>query len=192
MFTSRAEFRILLRQDNADERLTELGYSIGLASKHRLEMLQEKRKQITSTVQFIKNQSCGPEEMNKLLEEKGSTSIDQKVKLEKIILRPQISINDVQSLFDELNEQVSDVLEQAEILIKYQSYIDKERLTAEKIEKLEHYKLSKDFDYSKLLSLSIESREKLNKIKPENIGQASRISGVSPSDISVLIVHLGR
>ena len=192
MFTSRAEFRILLRQDNADERLTELGYAIGLASKHRLELLQEKRKQINSTVQFIKNQSCSPEEMNKMLEEKGSTPIDQKVKLEKIILRPQISINDVQSLFDELNEQVSDVLEQAEILIKYQSYIDKERLTAEKIEKLEHYKLSKDFDYSKLLSLSIESREKLNKIKPENIGQASRISGVSPSDISVLIVHLGR
>ena len=192
MFTSRAEFRILLRQDNADERLTELGYSIGLASAHRLEMLQEKRKRISSTIQFIKNQSCGPEEMNKLLEEKGSTPIDQKVKLEKIILRPQLSINDVQGMFDELKGQDNDVLEQAEILIKYQSYIEKERFTAEKIEKLEHYKLSKDFDYSKLLSLSIEGREKLNKIKPENIGQASRISGVSPSDISVLIVHLGR
>ena len=192
MFTSRAEFRILLRQDNADERLTELGYSIGLASAHRLEMLQEKRKRISSTIQFIKNQSCGPEEMNKLLEEKGSTPIDQKVKLEKIILRPQLSINDVQGMFDELKGQDGDVLEQAEILIKYQSYIEKERFTAEKIEKLEHYKLSKDFDYSKLLSLSIEGREKLNKIKPENIGQASRISGVSPSDISVLIVHLGR
>ena len=192
MFTSRAEFRILLRQDNADERLTELGYSIGLASAHRLEMLQEKRKRISSTIQFIKNQSCGPEEMNKLLEEKGSTPIDQKVKLEKIILRPQLSINDVQGMFYELKGQDGDVLEQAEILIKYQSYIEKERFTAEKIEKLEHYKLSKDFDYSKLLSLSIEGREKLNKIKPENIGQASRISGVSPSDISVLIVHLGR
>ena len=192
MFTSRAEFRILLRQDNADERLTELGYSIGLAGAHRLEMLQEKRKRISSTIQFIKNQSCGPEEMNKLLEEKGSTPIDQKVKLEKIILRPQLSINDVQGMFDELKGQDGDVLEQAEILIKYQSYIEKERFTAEKTEKLEHYKLSKDFDYSKLLSLSIEGREKLNKIKPENIGQASRISGVSPSDISVLIVHLGR
>ena len=114
------------------------------------------------------------------------------MKLEKIVLRPQMSVFDLSPKYETLNKQTIDVLEQAEILIKYQSYIEKERLTAEKIEKLEHYKLSTDFDYSKLLSLSIESREKLNKIKPENIGQASRISGVSPSDISVLIVHLGR
>ena len=192
MFTSRAEFRILLRQDNADERLTELGHSIGLASEHRLSLLNQKRQEIDETVQFIKNQSCSPEEVNDVLESKGSSIIDQKMKLEKIVLRPQMSVFDLSPNYETLNKQTIDVLEQAEILIKYQSYIEKERLTAEKIEKLEHYKLSKDFDYSKLLSLSIESREKLNKIKPENIGQASRISGVSPSDISVLIVHLGR
>ena len=133
--------KILLRQDNADERLTELGHSIGLASAHRLSLLNQKRQEIDETVQFIKNQSCSPEEVNDVLESKGSSIIDQKMKLEKIILRPQMSVFDLSPKYETLNKQINEVLEQAEILIKYQSYIEKERLTAEKIEKLEFFLL---------------------------------------------------
>lgn len=192
MFTSRAEFRILLRQDNADERLTEAGHAIGLADDIRLQTLQTKREQIASLIHFVKNKSCDPSDVNPLLMESETNVVDQKLKLDKLILRPQLGIQTFKNLYSELSDYETDVIEEAEILIKYESYIEKEKQMADKMGKLEHFKLSADFDYSKLQSLSMESREKLNKIKPENIGQASRISGVSPSDISVLLVHLGR
>ena len=192
MFTSRAEFRILLRQDNADERLTELGYQINLAQKERMDDLEIKRNLIKSNLNFIKNKSVEPAAINNLLNEKETAEINQKVKLDKLILRPQLTIQDLIPYVDELKEIDSEILEQIEILIKYEGYLDKEYQMAEKLKKLENYKLSPDFDYHQIKSLSIESREKLSKMKPENIGQASRISGVSPSDISVLIVYLGR
>ena len=192
MFTSRAEFRILLRQDNADERLTELGYQINLAQKERMDELDIKRYQIKNSLNLIKNKSIEPNAINNLLNEKETAEINQKVKLDKLILRPQLTIQDFIPYVDELKEIDSDILEQIEILIKYEGYLDKENQMAEKLKKLENYKLSPDFDYHQIKSLSIESREKLSKMKPENIGQASRISGVSPSDISVLIVYLGR
>lgn len=192
MFTSRAEFRILLRQDNADDRLTELGYKIGLATDERIRTLDDKRRHINNVLKFVKNKSSEPSDVNPVLTKYETPEIDQKVKLDKLILRPQLSIKDFSPLYEELSIQSKDILEQAEILIKYEAYIEKEKQTADKLNRLENYKLSADFDYSKLKSLSIESREKLNKIKPENIGQASRISGVSPSDISVLLIHLGR
>ncbi len=192
MFTSRAEFRILLRQDNADERLTEKGYSIGLASQDRLNTLYEKKEKIKNLLNFVKTTSVEPHLVNNILEEKQTPILDQKVKLDKLILRPQIGINDFKETYQTLLNSETEILEQTEILIKYESYIDKEKQTAEKLNRLENYKLSKDFDYSQLKALSTESREKLNKIKPESIGQASRISGVSPSDISVLLIHLGR
>jgi tRNA uridine 5-carboxymethylaminomethyl modification enzyme len=192
MFTSRAEFRILLRQDNADERLTELGYQINLAQKERMDELDIKRNQIKNSLNLIKNKSIEPNAINNLLNEKETAEINQKVKLDKLILRPQLTIQDFIPYVDELKEIDSEILEQIEILIKYEGYLDKENQMAEKLKKLENYKLSPDFDYHQIKSLSIESREKLSKMKPENIGQASRISGVSPSDISVLIVYLGR
>jgi len=192
MFTSRAEFRILLRQDNADERLTELGYQINLAQKERMDELDIKRNKIKNNLNFIKNKSVEPNSINNLLNEKETAEINQKVKLDKLILRPQLTIQDFIPYVDELKEIDSEILEQIEILIKYEGYLDKENQMAEKLKKLENYKLSPDFDYHQIKSLSIESREKLSKMKPENIGQASRISGVSPSDISVLIVYLGR
>ncbi len=192
MFTSRAEFRILLRQDNADNRLTQLGYNIGLASQERIEDLSIKNDKVKSLIHYIKNHSCEPNEVNPLLESKQTSQIDQKVKLDKIVLRPQIEINDFNTIYDRISDEDDEIKEEAEILIKYESYIEKEKQMVEKVLKLEHLKLSSEFDYSTLKTLSLESREKLNKIKPENIGQASRISGVSPSDISVLLVHLGR
>ncbi len=192
MFTSRAEFRILLRQDNADDRLTEKGYSIGLASEDRLKALHEKREKINSILHFVKTTSVEPSLVNDILDQKQTPILDQKVKLDKLVLRPQLSISDFEQIYQTLSNSESEIKEQAEILIKYESYIDKEKQTADKLNRLENYKLSKEFDYSQLKSLSTESREKLNKIKPESIGQASRISGVSPSDISVLLIHLGR
>ncbi|MDP2175447.1 MAG: tRNA uridine-5-carboxymethylaminomethyl(34) synthesis enzyme MnmG [Bacteroidota bacterium] len=192
MFTSRAEFRILLRQDNADERLTQLGYDIGLADEQRIIDLNQKKTVIHDTIKFIKNQSIEPSVINNLLIEKGSSEITQKVKLDKLILRPQISVFDIKPYFNEMSEIEKTILEEIEIIIKYEGYIEKEQLMAEKLKKLENYVLKPDFDYQSLKSLSIEAREKLSKIKPMSIGQAARVSGVSPSDISVLLVHLGR
>jgi tRNA uridine 5-carboxymethylaminomethyl modification enzyme len=192
MFTSRAEFRILLRQDNADERLTPIGHSIGLADDERLDALSQKRKNVNDILSYIKNTSCEPNTINPLLELRGSNTIDQKTKIEKLLLRPQIKLNDFKTSNPSLENYSNDVIEEAEILTKYESYIVKEKQLADKIDKLENFKLGSNIDYSLLKSLSMESREKLNKIKPENIGQASRISGVSPSDISVLLVYLGR
>jgi tRNA uridine 5-carboxymethylaminomethyl modification enzyme len=192
MFTSRAEFRILLRQDNADERLTHLGNKIGLAKEERIITLEEKANKVKDLIHYIKNHSCEPNDVNGLLTNKGTNLIDQKVKLEKLVLRPQIELQDFNPIYERILSEEYEIKEEAQILIKYESYIEKEKQLVEKVLKLEHLKLRSDIDYSLLKTLSLESREKLNKIKPENIGQASRISGVSPSDISVLLVHLGR
>ena len=192
MFTSRAEFRILLRQDNADERLTHLGNAIGLAKDTRVHTLEEKANKVRGLIQYIRNHSCEPSEVNGLLMTKGTNTIEQKVKLDKLVLRPQIELEDFDPIYERISNEEYETKEEAQILIKYESYIEKEKQLVEKVLKLEHLKLSSDIDYSLLKTLSLESREKLNKIKPENIGQASRISGVSPSDISVLLVHLGR
>lgn len=199
MFTSRAEHRILLRQDNADERLTDLGYYIGLATKERYDRYQIKKNQIEKLVKFIYNYSVDPTQINNRLEELKSKPITQKRKLVDIILRPEITINDLVTYIKELNEldidqsvSRNEVYESAEIMIKYGGYIERERHIADKLQRLEYVKISNDFDFDQLNSLSTEARQKLKKIKPETIGQASRIPGVSPSDINVLLVFLGR
>jgi len=195
MFTSRAEYRILLRQDNADIRLTEKGYKLGLASQERYDLMQTKLNGSNEIIDFLKNKSISPSEVDALLVSKGSVPLKQKQKALPILLRPQIRIQElaqIESLAPTLSEYKEDALEQAEILVKYEGYISREKELADKMNRLEGIKLYGDFDYNKLASLSIEAREKLIKIKPDTLGQASRISGVSPSDISVLMVHLGR
>lgn len=195
MFTSRAEYRILLRQDNADIRLTPLGYKIGLASQERYDRMMLKKSQSEAILNDFLEVSIQPDEVNSLLEEKETPAIKNKVKLMSLLLRPQIGITDllkVPKVFNLLNHYDPEALEQAEINAKYESYITKEHEMAGKMSRLEAIKLFSDFDYSTLLALSSEAREKLSKIKPLTLGQASRISGVSPSDISVLLIHMGR
>jgi len=199
MFTSRAEYRILLRQDNADLRLTPLGYKIGLASKGRNDRVEEKNKNIERVINFIKNVSIEPGLVNQMLEEKGTPGIDQKSKIINLLLRPQISLHQLINTIDSLREFVNTLgdnleeeIEETEILVKYEGYISKENDIAKKLTRLENVELKEDFNYHNLQSLSFEAREKLSKIKPRTLGQASRISGVSPADISVLIVYLGR
>jgi len=196
MFTSRAEYRILLRQDNADQRLTPLSYELGFASEAQLRRVETKKNQTRKIIDKLENESISPEEINPYLKGNNSSPIHQKVKLASILKRPQVSIGSV--IMEEpvrniqLHEFSKDCLEQAEIHLKYQGYIKREREMAEKLNRLEHVKISPDFDYQKLKSISAEAREKLSSIRPETIGQASRISGVSPSDISVLLIHFGR
>ena len=198
MFTSRAEYRILLRQDNADARLTEMSYKLGLAKKDRYEKYQEKKAKVEEIKQFLTDTYVYPEEINGLLERKESSKIDQKLKLSYLLLRPQISLDemiDSVSLLEQFKTQdrfMKECLEEAEIQIKYDSYIQKEYELADKLNRLENVKLPKDFDYHTLQSLSYECREKLNRYKPETLGQASRISGISPADINVLAIFLGR
>ena len=196
MFTSRAEFRILLRQDNADLRLTELSHSIGFAEDERLERVLEKKKATTEIIQFLKEYSIEPSDIDKYLEEKGTTPLIHKMKLEKIITRPQIGLLDliknVPVIAQHLDKYEIEFLEQAEISVKYEGYISKEYDQIKKMDKIENVKLRLDFDYFSLPSLSTEARQKLTKIKPQTLGQASRISGITPSDISVLMVYLGR
>ena len=195
MFTSRAEYRILLRQDNADLRLTKIGRDIGLVSDLRISALEKKENNIKSALSFFQNESINPEEINPVLEMNNSSQIKQKTKLGKILSRPQIKLEDllkIDSIEIKTKEIHQEVLEQAEIQIKYNGYIDRERETVMKTNKLEGIKIPNKFDYGKLHAISAESREKLNQVKPETIGQASRISGVSPSDINVLLVFMGR
>ena len=197
MFTSRAEYRTLLRQDNADFRLTPRGYELGLASENRLRRMEEKQSKSDSFVQFFKDTSVEPKEINPILEKKNSTQVKQKDKMFKLFARPQISMADMRKVAS-VNAYIlengldTEVLEQAEIQVKYAGYIDKEKSNADKLQRLENVKIPKDFDYSKLQSMSLEARGKLNDIQPVTVSQASRISGVSPADISVLLVYLGR
>ncbi len=199
MFTSRAEYRILLRQDNADLRLTELGFSIGLADNFRNERVIKKQKMINTVVDFFTKYSIAPSEADPILKDQNSPLLSQKKKIINLILRPEINIFhfvgrvwDFDLLIKEFADLQKEVLEEANILMKYQGYIEREKLLAEKSLRLEYVKIPDAFDYSKLQSISNEARAKLDKIRPKNIGQASRISGVSPSDISVLLIFLGR
>lgn len=196
MFTSRAEYRILLRQDNADIRLTEKGYKIGLASDLRMKKVEEKKQNIEKIIKRFEAVSVLPKEVNTYLEQQNSSPLKQKVKAISVITRPNIAIKELSlcnsKLSEETNLHTEDVLESAEILMKYDGYIKREKDVADKISRLDDIKIHTNIDYSKLGSLSAEAVDKLTKIKPSTIGQASRISGVSPSDVSVLMVYMGR
>ena len=199
MFTSRAEYRILLRQDDADKRLTEKSFKIGLASKERYELVKKKYALRDEMVSYITNLSIKPEHINSRLQEWNTSTLKQSVKAIEILKRPQVTLNklvdEIQDLkkFEEKTENLKkEIFESVEILIKYSGYIEREKLMADKINRLEKVKLNEDIDYSKIHSLSTEARQKLKKIKPKSLGQASRINGVSPADISVLLVYLKR
>jgi len=200
MFTSRAEFRILLRQDNADFRLTDKGVKLGLAGSERKKLLDEKKACVMDVINFTKKFSVKPHFVNQLLIQKGTTELKQAVKLRDIILRPQISIFDLtehikpfRALIDKIPEsRRAEILECVEIAIKYEGYINREKALAEKLDKFENIFIKDKFNYNNLKSLSTEARQKLEKIQPDTIGQAKRISGVSPSDINVLLILLGR
>ena len=199
MFTSRAEYRILLRQDNADLRLTPKGFDLGLIGIDRLNKLNHKAETFNKLIDFIRNFSIDASTINPLLTRLETPEISQKTKLLNILLRPQVTltalIEDVEALknfVSSLGKDISEEIDEAEIMIKYENYINKEKEMVDKIDRLENIELHADFDYHKIKSISIEAREKLTNIKPRTIGQASQISGVSPSDISVLLIYLGR
>jgi len=197
MFTSRAEYRTLLRQDNADIRLTPKGYDLGISSEKRLRRMEEKLSKAEAFVGFFRTQSIKPEDANPILEAKQSTPIRQSDKLFKIFTRPNIGIEDVRK-FEPVESYIRDhnldneVIEQTEIQVKYSGYIAKEKNNADKLTRLEYVKIPKGYDYSQIKSMSYEAREKLKKVQPVTVAQASRISGVSPNDISVLLVYMGR
>ena len=199
MFTSRAEYRILLRQDNADLRLTKTGHNLGLISDEQMKKTRNKIKKITELSDFVKTQTITPDEINNYLVSINTPEIDQKTKINNILLRPQVSMQSLLSSSEKLQKfsrekkiKDKEIFEEVEIQIKYNSYIEKEKEIADKITKLENITLNKNFDYKKITALSKESIEKLSLLKPRTIGQAARISGVSPADITVLLVYLGR
>lgn len=197
MFTSRAEYRILLRQDNADERLTAMAHSIGLASDERLKRMEEKYAKASKLVSYLEAQSITPDEINPAIINGGGSPITQSMKMGSVITRPEISMKDLTHLnrvsaFIAENQMDEEEVEQSEIQMKYRGYIQKEKDNADKLKRLEGLKIPKDFDYTQLKSISTEARQKLIQIKPETIAHASRISGVSPSDISILLVFMGR
>ncbi len=199
MFTSRAEYRILLRQDDADIRLTEKGYELGLAKQNRRDLLTQKKEEIDRLIDFASNYSLKPEYINPALEKLGTTPLRQGIKLKDLITRPQINIENIadaipalQKELDKIPNRKEEIIEATEIRVKYDGYIKREQMIAEKISRLENIKIKDKFKYKDISSLSIEAREKLSKINPETIGQASRIPGISPNDISILLVLLGR
>ena len=200
MFTSRAEYRILLRQDDADMRLTPRAYSIGLASEERYLLMESKRCQRDELVEFIRNYSLKPSLINEALESLGTTPLKQGVKLHDLILRPQLTIAMLAPHIDALARQIEriepdrreEIIEAAEIMLKYQGYIEREKMVADKIRRLEDLKIADRFNYSEIKALSTEVRQKLEKIRPETVAQASRIPGISPSDINILLLLMGR
>lgn len=196
MFTSRAEYRTLLRQDNADIRLTERGYNIGLASDERLQKVKAKKETTAQLVNELKHKKVKPAEVNEKLEAIGTAPLKEGTSLLNLLRRPNVTLAEIKNLSEEisvyLDQYTEETLEQAEINIKYESYIEKEQQMVDKMQKLEDLAIPADFDYGKLSAISIEGRQKLSKIRPATIGQASRISGVSASDISVLMVFMGR
>ena len=196
MFTSRAEFRLSLRQDNADLRLTALGYALGLASEERFEKMNHKKSETAKLVNDLKQKKFSPDAINAGLERLETATITEKISAEKLLKRPQLGIKELATLSEELaaylEKYPAEVIEQAEIQIKYESYLEKERLMVEKLANMEDFKIAPTFDYLGITALSNEGRQKLHKIRPETLGQASRISGVSPADLSILTVYLGR
>lgn len=200
MFTSRAEYRILLRQDNADERLTPLSHAIGLASDERMRRVEEKKKYVDSIIDEMNNVSVTPSEANVFLEDRSSAALQQKAKLSSLLLRPELSLTDLKTLSSELDNMIASIPislreeseNSAEILMKYSRYIEKESEVAQKILKHENLPLPTDIDYRSITALSFEAREKLSSMRPQTIGQASRISGVSPADVSVLLILMNR
>ncbi len=196
MFTSRAEYRILLRQDNADLRLTERSFKLGLAGEERMRRVEVKSDNVSQIIDHFRKTSIAPEDVNQYLSSRSSTPLKQKVKIDGVLSRPHITMDGLSECMKDLDSFLSkfdnESRMQAEIMIKYSGYIKKEEEMAGKLHKLEHIRLRPDFNYENIGSLSAEAREKLTKIKPRTLGQASRISGVSPSDVSVLMVHLAR
>lgn len=200
MFTSRAEYRILLRQDNADERLTPKGYEIGLVTEQRYRYFNEKMNYRNSLVDFLKGYSIKADEVNQYLSSVGSATLNQGVKVIDIVLRPQVRLMDLIEAIPAIrrfcedfpSDRYEEIVEAAEIMVKYEGYINREKIIADKLKRLENIKIKDRFDYSEIRSLSTEARQKLAKVNPDTIGQASRISGVSPSDINILLVLLGR
>jgi tRNA uridine 5-carboxymethylaminomethyl modification enzyme len=204
MFTARAEYRVLLRQDNADERLTRKGFELGLASKERIIALNKKEENIKNLIRYLKETSVSPENINGFLDSVETNRIEQRVRAITIAARPQVNLREflkemekvsIPALRPDCNDldvNMDEIIESAEIRVKYEGYIQREKIVAEKIKRLEKVRIPEDIDYSELLSISTEGRQKLAKIRPENIGQAGRISGVSPSDINILLMYLGR
>jgi len=204
MFTARAEYRVLLRQDNADERLTKKGFGIGLADKERLAILKRKEQNIENLIQYLKETSVTPESINGFLDAVETNRIGQRVKAITIAARPQVNLSEFLEELNKISESGfnfddgefpvnrNEIIESAEIRVKYEGYIQREKIVAEKIKRLEKVRIPDDIDYSELLSISTEGRQKLARIRPDNIGQAGRISGVSPSDINILLMYLGR
>lgn len=196
MFTSRAEFRTLLRQDNADLRLTELSYKLGLASQERIEKVKIKKESVEKIKSLLNNFPITPEEINSFFENRSSSLISEKQKAAKILLRPEIELTDLMNVLPTLQKELSslskEALEQASIQIKYDVYIEKEKELVERMGQLENLMIPESFDYKKIIALGNEAREKLSKVKPSTLGQASRISGINPSDVQILMVYMGR
>ena len=199
MFTSRAEYRLILRQDDADMRLTEKGYNIGLAKKDRMDLLLSKKEEQTKLIEFINEYSIKPAYINEFLATISSSELKHGCKLADLVLRPQMGINELatavpalQKKLDEIKSRREEIIESVEVLMKYQGYIEREKLIADKLQRLEHINIMGRIDYNTIQSLSTEARQKLTRINPETIGQASRIPGISPSDVNILLVLLGR
>jgi tRNA uridine 5-carboxymethylaminomethyl modification enzyme len=196
MFTSRAEFRTLLRQDNADLRLTEVSYRMGLASQERMEKVLQKKKEVESIKNVLKNTAVEPSEVNEFFTTINSSPISEKQRLEKIVLRPNLGLNDLMEHLPKVKEALgefsTDALEQAEIQTKYQVYIDKEKELVDRMRQMEDLEIPERFDYQRIVSLGVEAKEKLIKMKPKTLGQASRISGINPADVQILMVYMGR